>query len=235
MKKRLVCLLLLTLMVLEIFSGTAMAVTQTGSVSTASNYLKNDDYIVISPAECWKDGKRIAVETTEWELTAQHSGSANGNDIQTWKYGVSDKFRVLDCKTIDARKGGTQIIGFRLQCKEFRESDGGRYWDIEHRSKNPGGNLHVWNWENSDSQFFYLEEDDDSDGETFYIKNHNSGLYLAPENYFKNPKNNCGQGRNSWSEEGCNVVQSNYAFRWRIQVLNRDAAIDAGGKDKYAN
>ena len=43
MKKRLVCLLLLTLMVLEIFSGTAMAVTQTGSVSTASNYLKNDD------------------------------------------------------------------------------------------------------------------------------------------------------------------------------------------------
>ena len=35
MKKRLVCLLLLTLMVLEIFSGTAMAVTQTGSVSTA--------------------------------------------------------------------------------------------------------------------------------------------------------------------------------------------------------
>lgn len=235
MKKRLVCLLLLTLMVLEIFSGTAMAVTQTGSVSSASNYLKNDDYIVISPAECWKDGKRIAVETTEWELTAQHSGSANGNDIQTWKYGVSDKFRVLECKIIDARKGGTQIIGFRLQCKEFRESDGGRYWDIEHRSKNPGGNLHVWNWENSDSQFFYLEEDDDSDGETFYIKNHNSGLYLAPENYFKNPKNNCGQGRNSWSEEGCNVVQSNYAFRWRIQVLNRDAAIDAGGKDKYAN
>ena len=154
MKKRLVCLLLLTLMVLEIFSGTAMAVTQTGSVSTASNYLKNDDYIVISPAECWKDGKRIAVETTEWELTAQHSGSANGNDIQTWKYGVSDKFRVLDCKTIDARKGGTQIIGFRLQCKEFRESDGGRYWDIEHRSKNPGGNLHVWNWENSDSPVF---------------------------------------------------------------------------------
>ena len=235
MKKRLVCLLLLTLMVLEIFSGTAMAATQTGGVSSASNYLKNDDYIVISPAECWKDGKRIAVETTEWELTAQHSGSANGNDIQTWKYGVSDKFRVLDCKIIDARKGGTQIIGFRLQCKEFRESDGGRYWDIEHRSKNPGGNLHVWNWENSDSQFFYLEEDDDSDGETFYIKNHNSGLYLAPENYFKNPKNNCGQGRNSWSEEGCNVVQSNYAFRWRIQVLNRDAAIDAGGKDKYAN
>lgn len=31
------------------------------------------------------------------------------------------------------------------------------------------------------------------------------------------------------------MVQSNYAFRWRIQVLNRDAAIDAGGKDKYAN
>ena len=57
---------------------------------------------MISPAEKWqafldlsKPGfnaeiKRVAVATTEWELTAQHSGTANGNDIQTWKYGVSE-------------------------------------------------------------------------------------------------------------------------------------------------
>lgn len=30
-------------------------------------------------------------------------------------------------------------------------------------------------------------------------------------------------------------MQSNYAFRWRIQVLNRDAAADMGKTDKYAS
>lgn len=109
---------------------------------------------MISPAEKWqafldfsKPGfnaeiKRVAVATTEWELTAQHSGTANGNDIQTWKYGVSDKFYV---ERHDVR--GPDGAGcFRIQNKSFRESGNGRYWDIEGRNLKPGGNVHVWDF-----------------------------------------------------------------------------------------
>ena len=228
MKKRIVCLLLAALLLASLLPVTAAA----ANAVSPDSYLQKGDYIVISPAEKWNDsGKRIAVKTTEWELTAQHSGTANGNDVQTWKYGVSDKFYIENAET---KSNGVTYV--RIQCKNFRESGGGRYWDIEGRSKKPGGNLHVWSFKSgAASQWFYLEEDKDGDGETFFLKNMNSNLYLAPENYFKNPKNDCGMKRNSWSEQGCNVVQSNYAFRWRIQVLNRDAVVDAGGKDKYAN
>ncbi len=226
MKKRILCLLLCTAMLLP-----SLMVQTSAANAAATGYLEEGDYIVIAPAEKWQDGKRVAVATTEWELTAQHSGTANGNDIQTWQYGVSDKFYIENEET---KSDGISYV--RIQCKDFRESDGGRYWDIEGRSKKPGGNLHVWDFKGgAASQWFYLEEDNDGDPETFFMKNMNSRLYLAPENYFKDPKNNCGQGRNSWWEEGCNVVQSNYAFRWRIQVLNRDAASDMGKTDKYAD
>ncbi len=221
MKKRIVSIVAVVSMLLSMFPAIPAY-----AAGTASGYLIGGDYCVISPAEKWNSsGQRVAVATTEWELTAQASGTANGNDVQTWKYGVSDKFYVEDAGS------GT----FRLRCKNFRESGGGRYWDIEGRSKKPGANVHVWSYKDSDSQKFYLEEDNDNDPETFYIKNKNSGLYLVPENYFKDPKNNCSMKRNSWSEEGCNTILSNYAFRWRIQVLNRDAAEDAGSYDKYAN
>lgn len=222
MKKRIVSIAAAASMLLSMFP----AVPAAASSGSASDHLRDGDYCVISPAEKWdKNGERIAVATTEWELTAQSSGTANGNDVQTWKYGVSDKFYV------SGAGNGT----FRLQCKNFRESGGGRYWDIEDRSKKPGANVHVWSYKDSDSQKFYLEEDNDGDPETFYIKNKNSGIYLAPENYFKDPGNNSAMKKNSWSEEGCNTVQSKYPFHWRIQVLNRDAANDAGGYDKYAN
>lgn len=224
MKKRIVSIAAAASMLLSMFSAVPAAAAS-GS-GTASDYLRDGDYCVISPAEKWdKNGNRIAVATTEWELTAQSSGTANGNDVQTWKYGVSDKFYV------SGAGNGT----FRLQCKNFRESGGGRYWDIEDRNKKPGANVHVWSYKDSDSQKFYLEEDNDGDPETFYIKNKNSGIYLAPENYFKDPGSNSGMKKNSWSEEGCNTIQSKYPFHWRIQVLNRDAANDAGGYDKYAN
>lgn len=248
MKKRIICLLLCAVTLLPSLTAPVSAAptdeTAQTPASEAANYLQQGDYFVISPAEKWqafldlsKPGlnagiKRVAVATTEWELTAQHSGTANGNDIQTWKYGVSDKFYV---ERHDVR--GSDGAGcFRIQNKSFRESGNGRYWDIEHRNLKPGGNVHVWDFKNGAlSQWFYLEEDGDGDPETFFLKNRNSDLYIVPKNYFKDPKKDCGPGKASWSEEGCNLEQSEFSFRWRIQVLNRDAANDMGKTDKYAN
>ena len=248
MKKRIICLLLCAVTLLPSLTAPVSAAPADETVQTpaseAADYLRAGDYFVISPAEKWqafldlsKPGlnagiKRVAVATTEWELTAQHSGTANGNDIQTWKYGVSDKFYV---ERHDVR--GSDGAGcFRIQNKSFRESGNGRYWDIEHRNLKPGGNVHVWDFKNGAlSQWFYLEEDGDGDPETFFLKNRNSDLYIVPKNYFKDPKKDCGPGKASWSEEGCNLEQSEFSFRWRIQVLNRDAANDMGKTDKYAN
>ena len=96
--------------------------------------------------------------------------------------------------------------------------------------------MHVWDFKKGTlSQWFYLEEDGDGDPETFFLKNRNSDLYIVPRHYFKDPKKDCGPGKASWSEEGCNLEQSEFSFRWRIQVLNRDAANDMGKTDKYAN
>ena len=248
MKKRIICLLLCAVTLLPSLTAPVLAApadeTAQTPASEAANYLQQGDYFVISPAEKWqafldlsKPGfnaeiKRVAVATTEWELTAQHSGTANGNDIQTWKYGVSDKFYV---ERHDVR--GPDGAGcFRIQNKSFRESDNGRYWDIEGRNLKPGGNVHVWDFKKGTlSQWFYLEEDGDGDPETFFLKNRNSDLYIVPRHYFKDPKKDCGPGKASWSEEGCNLEQSEFSFRWRIQVLNRDAANDMGKTDKYAN
>lgn len=248
MKKRIICLLLCAVTLLPSLTAPVSAApadeTAQTPASEAANYLQQGDYFVISPAEKWqafldlsKPGlnaeiKRVAVATTEWELTAQHSGTASGNDIQTWKYGVSDKFYV---ERHDVR--GPDGAGcFRIQNKSFRESGNGRYWDIEGRNLKPGGNVHVWDFKNGAlSQWFYLEEDGDGDPETFFLKNRNSDLYIVPRHYFKDPKKDCGPGKASWSEEGCNLEQSEFSFRWRIQVLNRDAANDMGKTDKYAN
>ncbi|WP_419046284.1 phosphatidylinositol-specific phospholipase C domain-containing protein, partial [Dysosmobacter sp.] len=248
MKKRIICLLLCAVTLLPSLTAPVSAApadeTAQTPASEAANYLQQGDYFVISPAEKWqafldlsKPGlnaeiKRVAVATTEWELTAQHSGTANGNDIQTWKYGVSDKFYV---ERHDVR--GPDGAGcFRIQNKSFRESGNGRYWDIEGRNLKPGGNVHVWDFKNGAlSQWFYLEEDGDGDPETFFLKNRNSDLYIVPRHYFKDPKKDCGPGKASWSDEGCNLEQSEFSFRWRIQVLNRDAANDMGKTDKYAN
>ena len=156
MKKRIICLLLCAVTLLPSLTAPVSAApadeTAQTPASEAANYLQQGDYFVISPAEKWqafldlsKPGfnaeiKRVAVATTEWELTTQHSGTANGNDIQTWKYGVSDKFYV---ERHDVR--GPDGAGcFRIQNKSFRESGNGRYWDIEGRNLKPGGNVHVW-------------------------------------------------------------------------------------------
>ena len=248
MKKRIICLLLCAVTLLPSLTApvSAAPVDETAQTpaSEAANYLQQGDYFVISPAEKWqafldlsKPGlnariKRVAVATTEWELTAQHSGTANGNDIQTWKYGVSDKFYVERHEV----RGSDGAGCFRIQNKSFRESGNGRYWDIEGRNIKPGGNVHVWDFKKGTlSQWFYLEEDGDGDPETFFLKNRNSDLYIVPRHYFKDPKKDCGPGKASWSEEGCNLEQSEFSFRWRIQVLNRDAANDMGKTDKYAN
>ena len=248
MKKRIICLLLCAVTLLPSLTAPVSAApadeTAQTPASEAADYLQQGDYFVISPAEKWqafldlsKPGfnakiKRVAVATTEWELTAQHSGTANGNDIQTWKYGVSDKFYVERHEV----RGSDGAGCFRIQNKSFRESDNGRYWDIKGRNTKPGGNVHVWDFKKGTlSQWFYLEEDGDGDPETFFLKNRNSDLYIVPKNYFKDPKKDCGPGKASWSEEGCNLEQSEFSFRWRIQVLNRDAANDMGKTDKYAN
>ena len=248
MKKRIICLLLCAVTLLPSLTAPVSAApadeTAQTPASEAANYLQQGDYFVISPAEKWqafldlsKPGlnvkiKRVAVATTEWELTAQHSGTANGNDIQTWKYGVSDKFYVERHEV----RGSDGAGCFRIQNKSFRESGNGRYWDIEGRNLKPGGNVHVWDYKKGTlSQWFYLEEDGDGDPETFFLKNRNSDLYIVPRHYFKDPQKDCGPGKGSWSEEGCNLEQSEFSFRWRIQVLNRDAANDMGKTDKYAN
>ena len=248
MKKRIICLLLCAVTLLPSLTAPVSAApadeTAQTPASEAANYLQQGDYFVISPAEKWqafldlsKPGlnakiKRVAVATTEWELTAQHSGTANGNDIQTWKYGVSDKFYIERHEV----RGSDGAGCFRIQNKSFRESGNGRYWDIENRNTKPGGNVHVWDYKKGTlSQWFYLEEDGDGDPETFFLKNRNSDLYIVPRHYFKDPQKDCGPGKGSWSEEGCNLEQSEFSFRWRIQVLNRDAANDMGKTDKYAN
>ena len=137
MKKRIISLFLCAVMLLP--NLTVRAAAANSAASAAAGYLKRGDYVVFSPAEKWQNGQRVAVATTEWELTAQHSGTANGNDVQTWKFGVSDKFYIENEET---KSDGISYV--RIQCKDFRESKDGRYWDIEGRSKKPGGNLHVW-------------------------------------------------------------------------------------------
>ena len=91
MKKRIICLLLCAVTLLPSLTAPVSAApadeTAQTPASEAANYLQQGDYFVISPAEKWqafldlsKPGlnagiKRVAVATTEWELTAQHSGT----------------------------------------------------------------------------------------------------------------------------------------------------------------
>ena len=128
MKKRIISLFLCAVMLLP--NLTVRAAAANSAASAAAGYLKRGDYVVFSPAEKWQNGQRVAVATTEWELTAQHSGTANGNDVQTWKFGVSDKFYIENEET---KSDGISYV--RIQCKDFRESKDGRYRDIEGRSK----------------------------------------------------------------------------------------------------
>lgn len=110
---------------------------------------------MFSPAEKWQNGQRVAVATTEWELTAQHSGTANGNDVQTWKFGVSDKFYIENEET---KSDGISYV--RIQCKTSVSPRTGGTGTSRAAAKSPAANLHVWEFKGgAASQWFYLEED----------------------------------------------------------------------------
>ena len=126
MKKRIISLFLCAVMLLP--NLTVRAAAANSAASAAAGYLKRGDYVVFSPAEKWQNGQRVAVATTEWELTAQHSGTANGNDVQTWKFGVSDKFYIENEETKSdgisyVRIQGRAVLGHRgPQQKARRQS-----------------------------------------------------------------------------------------------------------------
>lgn len=217
--------LLALVMAVSIGVGIMPASVVYGASSTTShtpvtNYLQDTDHIVILPAENWsnvngKVGERQPLTNTEgWSLTIQNNNSKNGDDLQMWQFGVSDKLRVWDYS-----KGKGDGV-FRLHVVNWREETSNRYIDVEGQKTNDGANIHVWK-ESGDNKakWFALEEDNDSDPETFYIYNINSGKYLAPENYFD-------ESKDSWSHRQClasgkNTVLSSKPYHWRVQVINR--------------
>ena len=192
-----------------------------------AGYLEDTDIITISPGENRTvddngndSGHESLFDANGWSLTVQDNNVANGNDLQMWQYGVSDKLRVWHYNKNDRASGA-----FWLCAVDWSEIPSKRFVDVEGRSVNSGANIHVWsqssdddkNWEHS-SKWFQLVDDGDSDPETFYIKNVNSGKYLAPENYFNTKKDY--NGRQCLSE-GKNTVLSDQGFSWKIEVLNR--------------
>lgn len=192
-----------------------------------AGYLEDTDIITISPGENRTvddngndSGYESLFDANGWSLTVQDNNIANGNDLQMWQYGVSDKFRVWHYNKNDRASDA-----FWLCAVDWSEIPSKRFVDVEGRSANSGANIHVWsqssdddkNWEHS-SKWFQLVDDGDSDPETFYIKNVNSGLYLAPENYFNTSKDYAGR---QCLSKGENTVLSDQGFSWKIEVLNR--------------
>lgn len=188
-----------------------------------TDYLEDTDIITISPGENRNSSNTDTYRLSDsdgWSLTVQDNNVANGNDLQMWQYGVSDKLRVWHYDKNSKAPGA-----FWLCAVNWRETPSSRFVDVEGRNINSGANIHVWsqssddsnNWEHS-SKWFQIVDDGDSDPETFYIKNVNSGKYLAPENYFNTQKDY--NGRQCLSE-GKNTVLSDQGFLWRIEVINR--------------
>ncbi len=175
-----------------------------------TNYLSEGDHIVISPAEDWEKGKRkTIINDNGWRLTVQNNNTANGNDIQMWQFGISDKFEVT--------KYGHMGEGtFCLRPTNFSESsESPRYVDVEWQSNEEGTNIHVWNKCGNEHKFFYLENSCDKDPEIFYIVNYFSGKYLAPRDYFDRKDKTC-------MEKGKNTVLSSRPYKWRVSVIDRE-------------
>ncbi|MGN1085719.1 MAG: phosphatidylinositol-specific phospholipase C domain-containing protein, partial [Porcipelethomonas sp.] len=184
-----------------------------------TDYLQNNDIVTISPGKNYtKDEKGNFVRTPKtlhdsdgWSLTVQDNNVANGNDLQMWQYGVSDKLKICNYDT----KSGA----FWLCAVNWRETPSSRYVDVEGKSTEVGANIHVWaSAGDNRSKRFQIVDDGDSDPETFYIKNVYSGLYLAPEDFFTA---SMGYDDRQCLSEGKNTVLSNQAFTWKVEVVNR--------------
>lgn len=209
---------------LKKFIGVILSVSLLPTVTFVKNaeaavtdYLKDTDIIIISPAEnrTSSGGRDYNIDAHGWSLTVQNNNSFNGDDVQMYHYGVSDKFRVWDYD----RKSGYSGA-FRLCAVNWRETPSKRFVDVEGKSKKNGANVHVWAESgDNNAKWFQIVADGDSDPETFYIKNINSNKYLAPENYF-DTKNTSYDHRQCLAE-GKNTVLSDDAFLWRIEVINR--------------
>lgn len=222
--KKVLAGLLSAAMVITLLPCVAFAESSPAGVT---DYLKDEDIIVISPAQNIdsKCEKYDIADSHGWSLTIQNNNSKNGDDLQMWHYGVSDKLRVWD---INYTPGGDEYKGaFRLLAVNWRETlednkDARRFLDIEHQSKSEGANVHVWkegdDADDNMSKWFKLVKDNDSDPETFYIMNVKSNKYLAPENFFNTKKDYNGR---QCLAEGKNTVLSSEPFRWRVEVINR--------------
>lgn len=193
------------------------------SNAVVTNYLKDTDIITISPAENRNDSntgtKRLA-DSDGWSLTVQNNNCNNGDDLQMWQYGVSDKLRVWHYNKNSSASGA-----FWLCAVNWRETPSPRFVDVEGRKNKNGANIHVWSQSNPDNKdwngstkWLQLVDDGDSDPETFYIKNVKTGKFLAPENYFKSNKDY--KGRQCLAK-GKNTVLSDQEFSWRVEVINR--------------
>lgn len=201
-----------------------------------SDYLQDTDIITISPGENRKADENGNENGTEnlpdsngwteslpdsngWSLCIQDNNRSNGKDVQMWQYGESDKFRVWD---YNKRKEGYDDYSFRLLSVDWAETvdkSNLKFIDVEGQKVEPGANIHLWEEKDGNpAKWMQIVDDGDSDPETFYIKNVNSGLYLAPENYFNT--NEDYNGRQCLSK-GKNVVLSDQGFSWRIEVINR--------------
>ena len=179
--------------------------------SVVTDYLQDTDIITISPAE--NHGNQTLTDSEGWSLTIQNNNTSDGNDLQMWQYGVSDKLRVWHYNHSNAPADNS----FWLCAVNWRETPSSRFVDVEGKNPKKGSNIHVWHAKNklkdNKSKWFQLVNDNDSDPETYYIKNVRTNLYLAPENYFK--------GDNECLAKGKNTVLSDQEFKWRVEVINR--------------
>ena len=214
MKKRLFSMLLAAAMLLPLLPMQAQAAD-----TVVKDYVQNGDFCVISPAERWSGNNRVPTTTSEWELCMEGANyGSNGKKIHLYKYGTTSEFR------IDSYSNGI----FRFKTYSFQGTEG-YCWDVKGKKEDPGTVIHVWSDSGQPTKKFCLIEDGDGDGETFYIKNVQAKKFIAPKNYFKG--NNSETKGSNWDSNKTEVVLSTTPFRWRVQVINRDAAKN----DKYAN
>lgn len=102
-------------------------------------------------------------------LSPAASGGANDENVQQWEKGTNP---LLDWEI--------EYLGN----KEHRiiHKSSGRVLDVSGSGKDPGTNVHLWDWHGRDNQRWYLVQADDvyTEGEypAFYLRSKHSGLYL---------------------------------------------------------
>ncbi len=213
MKKRLLSVSLVVLLIatmLPIYVASAATATATAGQKN-TRYLKTDDTITIMPAEV--NGRLIENSKNYYLSVDGYFGREtgldpnNGPDLRIRREDANIKWRIRNCSN------GI----FNIQWTNFREHSSDKNWDLDGRKTNEGTIVHLWEPKSKETQKFYLEEDGDGDPETFYIVSNASGRYVAPELKDKEKAPN-------WNGNEDRLLKlNNKPYRWRIQVLNREA------------